>query len=178
MLSGFVFNLQQAGNALLVSATGSVAAEGSRALLMPLLGVGTLVEAAALVFAFYWAPWLAGEVAAENERPPFELAFACCVMAAMLGNYLFVMHSSSSNGQQQSLDAPSAVQAEAGVLQALLVGCAAAFLAAAALSTALLSFAACLAVQLATGVYWPCIGSLRARLLPHDLRAILLLLQK
>jgi len=160
MLSGFVFNLQQAASTLTSNKT-----------LLIFLTLSTLVESSILVFSFYWAPWLSLILSEEDEKLPFELVFACCVMMAMLGNYLFQMHGGGGLGGVTG----GGVE---GALQVLLLCSCASFVLGAMLQTSLLSFAACLLIQLSVGVYWPCVGSLRARLVPHELRSILLVLQK
>lgn len=167
MLSGFLFNLNQAATTLASNKT-----------LLIFLALSTLVETTIIVFSFYWAPMLAIILSEEDEKLPFEIVFACCVIMAMLGNYLFQMHGGAG------LDAGSAGTGEVagggveGTLQVLLVCSCASFVLAAVLQTSILSFIACLLIQLSVGVYWPCVGSLRARLVPHELRSILLVLQK
>ena len=73
--------LQQAGQA-------TQAVRSSRALQL-YLGVTSLSEAAVTVFSFYWAPWLFSVVTVRAGHVlPFEIMFACFVVASMQGAYM------------------------------------------------------------------------------------------
>eukprot|EP01039_Chlorochromonas_danica_P016369 gene16369-19346_t len=96
MLSGFMFNLNQASSALKTNKHLSL-----------LLVLASLCEASITIFTFYWAPWLSGIVAEEDTTLPYEIVFSSFIGCSMLGNYFFQMTvgsgASSSEQMLQSL---------------------------------------------------------------------------
>lgn len=155
MLSGFMFNLNQASNALKTNKHLSL-----------LLLLASLCEASITIFTFYWAPWLSGIVSEEDTVLPYEIVFASFIGCSMFGNYLFQMLVGAGSASSEQM------------LQSLLISASVAYFFGAILQTPILAFGACLVIQVGVGVYWPCIGYYRGRIIPHDLRNIVLVIQK
>lgn len=168
MLSGFLFNLNQTSTVL----------RSNRHLLM-LMVISSTFEASITIFTFYWAPWLTSLVSEEDIKLPYEIVFASFIGASMLGNYIFQMISQSQ--QQSSSGTSNSINTGIGIenmLQMLLVATSVAYFCGAVFQTPSLAYCICIIVQLCVGVYWPCIGYYRGRVIPHNLRNIVLVLQK
>jgi MFS family permease len=155
MLSGFMFNLNQASTVL-----------RSNKNLSLLLLLASLCEASITIFTFYWAPWLSGLVAEEDTTLPYEIVFSSFIGCSMFGNYLFQMMVGVGSSTSEQM------------LQSLLIAASVAYFCGAIFQTPFLAFAACLVIQIGVGIYWPCIGYYRGRIIPHDLRNIVLVIQK
>jgi hypothetical protein len=149
MLSGFLFNLNQ---------TYQVAKSSKHMQLI--LIISTLAESAIIIFTFYWAPWITSMVVEEDHVVPYEIVFSALVSASMLGNYLHQVYSSSMPGES--------------TFQGVLVATSACFFLGAIFQTPLFAFAISVAVQVCIGGYWPCISSLRGRVVVPELRGTVL----
>ena len=124
------------------------------------LGIGATFESAVTIFTFYWAPWLTNMVIVrdqlDNRLIPYELIYSSIVVATLLGNYLNGMYGPSF-GTEISF-------------QAVLVASSLLFFLSATMYSVLFSFVVALLIQMGMGGYWPTIGELRARYVPHEQR--------
>eukprot|EP00597_Dinobryon_sp_UTEXLB2267_P005347 CAMPEP_0170062026 /NCGR_PEP_ID=MMETSP0019_2-20121128/3397_1 /TAXON_ID=98059 /ORGANISM="Dinobryon sp., Strain UTEXLB2267" /LENGTH=345 /DNA_ID=CAMNT_0010268051 /DNA_START=358 /DNA_END=1395 /DNA_ORIENTATION=+ len=154
MLSSFVSN---------ISTTLSAVRSNRQMLLLVL--VSSLCESSITIFSYYWAPWMATLVQSEEDSQalPYEVIFSSFIVASMLGNYLFQLHS-----------APTAASpgggGPGGAFQAILLGSSVSYFLGAVFQTPLLAFAISIVVQLCMGGYWPSIGYFRGKIVLPELR--------
>lgn len=131
--------------------------------------VSALCETSILIFTFYWAPWMSLIAAEKDQHLPYEIIFSSFVLASMLGNYLYQM---LSKGSDAVLGAPEST------FQGILVVSAGAYLLGSIFQTAQFALLVSVVVQLCVGVYWPCIGYFRGRILLNEQRGTVLVLTR
>jgi hypothetical protein len=158
MLSGFVANLSSTIATVRVN----------RQMLM-LIAVSSLFESAILIFSFYWAPWMDTIEFDRGQHVPYEIAFACFILASMLGNYLFQMYGKSSTFFGGGIEA---------TFQAVVVVSSVAYMLGALFQTPGFALLVAVTVQFCVGGYWPCIGYFRGRILLPEQRNTVLLITK
>ena len=148
MLSGFLSNAKQTLETAKTNVT-----------MQHVLGISALYESAIVIFTFYWAPWMAGMIEDEaGELPPlpYETIYASMIVASMIGNYLFSIYVVDIGAEK--------------AFQYSLLGTASLFGFSSLLFSATLSFWCAVGVQLCIGVYWPCIGTLKGKLIAPEMR--------
>ena len=156
MLSGFLFNVNQSLNTIRSNRQMGV-----------FVAISALCETAIVVFTFYWAPWLTSILGEEDDRIPYELIFATFVSCSMLGNYLFQMLLASS------LSHPVET-----IFQGVLVVTSVSYFLGALFQTSFFAYMVSLVVQGCVGLYWPCIGYFRGKIVVPELRNVSLLFPK
>lgn len=157
MLAGFMSNLSQSINTM----------RANRQLLY-LLCVSALYESTITVFMFYWAPWIGTTLAPASSDVviPYELIFSTMVAMSMVGNYVFQLFISNN---WSSLE---------GTFSWVLIGTSVAYTLGGVLQTATFILPLVLIVQGCMGIYWPCIGHYRGRMILPELRSATLIIPR
>lgn len=158
MLSGFLFNVNHA-----------LSTVQSNKHLLFLLIVSSLCETSITIFTFYWAPWFTSMTTEKSEATavPYEILFSTFVCCCMLGNYIYTMFLASQ--QFGGIDS---------ILQYVLIGSSVAYFLGAILQTPFFAYFVSLAVQTCIGVYWPCIGFFRGKIIAPEIRSIAVIITK
>ena len=155
MLSGFLFNFSH-----------TLSTIRSNRQLQVLIMISSLCETSIIVFTFYWAPWIATMLDEEDRQVPFEIIFSTLVAASMVGNYLFQILTSNSGFSTEQ------------IFQAILISSSVFYFLGAIFQTPLFAFLVSLAVQGSVGLYWPCIGYFRGKIVVPEQRNTALIIAK
>lgn len=155
MLSGFLFNFSHTMSTI-----------RSNRQMQVLVLISSLCETSIVIFAFYWAPWITAMLDDEDRAIPYEVIFSTMVASSMAGNYLFQVLSGS---QGISLE---------NIFQGVLLASSAFYFLGAMFQTPLFAFLVSLLVQGIVGLYWPCIGYYRGKIVVPEQRNTALIIAK
>ncbi len=159
MMTGFIYNFNQV--------LGTV--RTNRPMLYLML-ISSLCESSIIIFTFYWAPWLTDLFKEEDQHIPYEIIFSCFVACSMFGNYLFqILVGRQQNSLSFGIDQ---------LFQIVLIASSTSYFLGAIVDTPLLAFGMALVIQCSVGMYWPCIGYFRGRIIVPELRNTTLTLSK
>jgi hypothetical protein len=154
MMSGFLFNMNSAISSL----------RSHRSTFILLL-ISSLCESSILIFTFYWAPWLTDLFREEDHHLSYEMIFSCFVATSMLGNYCFqIFFNNKTSGTGVTGGGID------NVFQGVLIASSACYFLGAIVSSAVIAFFIALLIQCCVGIYWPCIGYYRGRIIAPELR--------
>jgi MFS family permease len=148
MISGFLFNFNSVLNTM----------KSNKQMFLVII-ISSLFETAITIFTFYWAPWLTDLLTEKDITVPYEIIFASFMICSMIGNYLFQLFISKS--QLIGVDT---------TFQAVLLLSSVAYFLGAIVENPLFAYGMSVIVQIAVGMYWPCIGYFRGRVIVPELR--------
>ena len=118
--------------------------------------ISALFEASMYIFVFMWTPSLQSASSGDSNRLSFGLIFASFMLACMLGSQLFSLIGSESKALNVCISLALLSHAVAAIT---------------ATSNPQVCFLAFLAFECSVGLYFPSMGTIKARVVPESIRA-------